>query len=133
LALLETFKISPQSGDGTAFEALGMKEFNALVVDSPEVKYFSWGASFEPGLFDAFRWSHSVILAKEGPNDGLVSVQSAKWGEYRGTLLDVSHPDLVGWINQVRYTMAAWAGRPITFKPATFYLEVADYLAEQGY
>ena len=71
-----------------------MKAFNAQVVDDPEVKYYSWGASFEPGLLDTFKWPHSVILAKEGPNDGLVSVQSAKWGEYRGTLLDVNHLDL---------------------------------------
>jgi hypothetical protein len=25
------------------------------------------------------RWPHSVILEKEGPNDGLVSIESAKW------------------------------------------------------
>jgi len=27
----------------------------------------------------SFRWPHSVILEKEGPNDGLVSVESSKW------------------------------------------------------
>ncbi len=87
----------PDAGDGTAFNALGtrsMKEFNAQVVDDDDVKYFSWRASYEPGLLDTFRWSHSVILAKEGPNDGLVSVQSARWGEYRGTLVGVNHVDL---------------------------------------
>ena len=25
------------------------------------------------------RWPHSVVLEKEGPNDGLVSLQSAQW------------------------------------------------------
>lgn len=25
------------------------------------------------------RWPHSVIMDKEGPNDGLVSMESAKW------------------------------------------------------
>ena len=25
------------------------------------------------------RWPHSIILEKEGPNDGLVSVESSKW------------------------------------------------------
>lgn len=96
LGILESFRL-PQSGDGSAFASLGtraMKEFNAQVVDNPDVRYYSWGASFEPGLLDTFKWPHSVILAKEGPNDGLVSVQSAKWGEYRGTLLDVNHLDL---------------------------------------
>jgi hypothetical protein len=28
------------------------------------------------------RWPHSVILEKEGPNDGLVSVESAKWASW---------------------------------------------------
>ena len=96
LSLMELLRL-PQSGDGTAFEALGtskMKEFNAQVLDKEGVKYYSWGASFDPGLLDTFRWPHSVILAKEGPNDGLVSVESAKWGEYRGTLLGVNHLDL---------------------------------------
>ena len=87
----------PNSGDGAAFAALGtraMREFNTEVIDREDIKYYSWGASFEPGLLDSFRWPHTVILAKEGPNDGLVSVYSAKWGEYRGTLLNVNHLDL---------------------------------------
>jgi triacylglycerol lipase len=71
-----------------------MKDFNTEIIDLDDVKYYSWGASFEPGLLDTFKWPHSVILAKEGPNDGLVSVHSARWGEYRGTLLGVNHLDL---------------------------------------
>ena len=93
---MEALKL-PQSGDGSAFNALGtrsMVQFNSEVLDRPDVKYYSWGASFEPGLLDTFRYPHTVILAKEGPNDGLVSVESAKWGEYKGTLMGVNHLDL---------------------------------------
>ncbi|RSH94528.1 hypothetical protein EHS25_004332 [Saitozyma podzolica] len=135
LSLVETLRL-PQTGDGSAFSALGtrsMKDFNTEIIDLDDVKYYSWGASFEPGLLDTFKWPHSVILAKEGPNDGLVSVHSAKWGEYRGTLLGVNHLDLVGWVNHVRYVISGWTGNPIAFKPATFYLEISDYLAEQGF
>ncbi|KAL7419640.1 lipase 2 [Cryptotrichosporon argae] len=135
LSVMEAMRL-PNSGDGSAFRALGtraMKEFNAEVIDAEDVKYYSWGASCSPGLFDTFRWPHSVILAKEGPNDGLVSVHSAMWGEYRGTLVGVNHLDLVGWVNHVRYALSGWTGNPITFKPATFYLEISDYLAEQGF
>ncbi|KAK4685601.1 triacylglycerol lipase, partial [Tremellales sp. Uapishka_1] len=135
LSLMESFRL-PHSGDGSAFNALGtkaMKEFNSVVVDKEDVKYYSWGATVDPGLLDTFRWPHSVILKKEGPNDGLVSVQSARWGEYRGTLVGVNHLDLVGWVNHVRYAISGWMGNAIVFKPATFYLEVADYLAEQGF
>ena len=69
-------------GDGKAFESLtldAMRKFNEETPDVEGVKYYSWGAVFEPGLLDAFKWPHSVILEKEGPNDGLVSVASSKW------------------------------------------------------
>jgi len=72
-----------------------------------------------------------VILEKEGPNDGLVSVESAKWGTYVGTVEDVSHLDLVGWINAARYSWAKFRGRNIAFHPATFYLSIADHLARE--
>ncbi|KAI0756781.1 Alpha/Beta hydrolase protein [Daedaleopsis nitida] len=119
-------------GDGKAFEFLtieNMRRFNENTPDVPGVHYFSWGAVYEPGLIDTWKWPHSVVLEKEGPNDGLVSLQSAKWGTYLGTLEGVNHLDLVGWINTARYKWAEIMGREIKFKPATFYLGVADHLA----
>ncbi|KAH9944188.1 alpha/beta-hydrolase [Epithele typhae] len=119
-------------GDGTAFEFLTVKNmqlFNESTPDVEGVHYFSWGATYEPGLIDTWKWPHSVVLEKEGPNDGLVSLQSAKWGTYLGTLEGVNHLDLVGWINTARYKWAEIMGREIKFKPATFYLGIADHLA----
>ena len=89
-----------------------------------------------------------MVLEKEGPNDGLVSIESSKWvhsslcnrqrwanytkqGTYLGTLTDVNHLDLVGWINTARYKWASLRGKEIQFKPATFYLGVADLLARE--
>jgi triacylglycerol lipase len=46
-----------------------------------------------------------------------------------GTLEGVNHLDLVGWINTARYKWAEIMGRSIKFKPATFYLGIADHLA----
>ncbi|KAF7799304.1 hypothetical protein EIP86_010536 [Pleurotus ostreatoroseus] len=69
-------------------------------------------------------------MEKEGPNDGLVSLQSARWGTYLGTLEGVNHLDLVGWINTARYKWAEIMGREIKFKPTTFYLGIADHLAK---
>jgi triacylglycerol lipase len=37
---------------------------------------------------------------------------------------------LVGWINTARYKWAEIMGREIKFKPATFYLGIADHLAK---
>ena len=85
-------------------------------------------------------------MEKEGPNDGLVSLKSAKWvrpnrsprllsmnsdaqGTYLGTLEGVNHLDLIGWVNTARYKWAEVMGREIKFKPVTFYLGIADHLA----
>ncbi|OBZ78634.1 Lipase 2 [Grifola frondosa] len=131
--VLQLLDLLPNGGgDGAAFEFLtveNMRRFNEDTPDVKGVKYFSWGAVYEPGLIDTWKWSHSVILEKEGPNDGLVSLKSAKWGTYLGTLEGVNHLDLVGWINSARYKWAEIMGREIKFKPATFYLGIADLLA----
>ncbi|KAF8203197.1 triacylglycerol lipase [Pholiota molesta] len=121
-------------GDGAAFECLtveSMRKFNEDCPDVPGVRYFSWGAVYEPGLIDTWKWPHSVILEKEGPNDGLVSVESSKWGTYLGTLSHVNHLDLVGWVNTARYKWAEMMGKEIKFRPATFYLGIADMLARE--
>lgn len=121
-------------GDGKAFEFLtieNMRKFNQQVPDDPQVKYFSWGAVYDPGFVDTWKWPHSVVLEKEGPNDGLVSVHSARWGTYLGTLEHVNHLDLVGWINTARYKWAEIMGNEIKFRPATFYLGIADMLAKE--
>ncbi|KAI0801042.1 Alpha/Beta hydrolase protein, partial [Fomes fomentarius] len=132
-SVLSLLELLPNGGgDGQAFEFLtveNMRKFNENTPDVPGVQYFSWGAMYEPGLIDTWKWPHSVVLEKEGPNDGLVSLQSAKWGTYLGTLEGVNHLDLVGWINTARYKWAEIMGREIKFKPATFYLGIADHLA----
>lgn len=121
-------------GDGKAFECLtveSMRKFNEETPDVEGVRYFSWGAVYDPGLIDTWKWPHSVILEREGPNDGLVSVESSKWGTYLGTLSQVNHLDLVGWINTARYKWAEMMGKEIEFRPATFYLGIADMLAHE--
>ncbi|KAH8835221.1 alpha/beta-hydrolase [Flagelloscypha sp. PMI_526] len=108
-------------GDGKAFEFLtveNIRKFNQETPDDPSVQYFSWGASYDPGLIDTWKYPHSVILEKEGPNDGLVSVNSSRWGKYLGTLSHVNHLDLL-------------TGSTIRFHPATFYLSICDMLAKE--
>ncbi|EIW86887.1 alpha beta-hydrolase [Coniophora puteana RWD-64-598 SS2] len=132
LALIDWLPNGIGGGDGAAFKCLtvaAMAKFNEETPDVEGVRYFSWGAVYDPGLIDTWKWSHSVILEKEGPNDGLVSVESAKWGTYLGTLQHVNHLDLVGWINAARYKWAEMRGKEIQFRPATFYLGIVDYLA----
>ncbi|GLB35976.1 putative PGAP1-like protein [Lyophyllum shimeji] len=132
-SILSLLELLPNGGgDGKAFQSLtieSMRKFNEETPNVEGVRYFSWGAVYEPGLIDTWKWPHSVILEKEGPNDGLVSVESSKWGTYLGTLQHVNHLDLVGWINTARYKWAEMMGKEIKFRPATFYLGIADMLA----
>jgi len=79
------------------------KEFNPKTPDREGVRYFSYGAMASPRLWSAFRQSHRVIEGVEGANDGLVSVESSRWGDYKGTLDGVSHLDLINWTNRLRW------------------------------
>ncbi|TPX12208.1 uncharacterized protein E0L32_007094 [Thyridium curvatum] len=110
------------------------REFNPATPDDPAVRYFSYGAMVRgrPPLFSPFRQSHRVIEQLEGPNDGLVSVQSSKWGAYKGTLVDVSHLDLINWSNRLRWAVKKWMGQDKMFNAIAFYLDIADMLAKEG-
>ncbi|GAA96231.1 uncharacterized protein L969DRAFT_56590 [Mixia osmundae IAM 14324] len=118
-------------GNGDAYEQLTtgkMAAFNEETPNREDVQYFSYGAAFSPGYFDIFRLPWSVINREEGPNDGLVSVSSSNWGNYRGTLENVNHLDLVGHLGRIRYAFAQWSGHKIKYKPISFYLHVAEML-----
>jgi triacylglycerol lipase len=87
------------------------EEFNPKTPDDPKVRYFSYGASVRPTPWSSFRQSHRVIESMEGPNDGLVSVTSSRWGTYKGTLVDVSHLDLINWTNRLRWLLWQMTGK----------------------
>lgn len=56
MSLLDMLPIG--GGDGKAFEFLtpeNMRKFNEDTPDDPDVKYFSWGASYDPGLIDTWK------------------------------------------------------------------------------
>ncbi|KAI1372917.1 putative triacylglycerol lipase [Hypoxylon crocopeplum] len=122
--------------DTGAFEQLTRRymteNFNPQTPDDPTVRYFSYGAMTDrPPLFSPFRHSHRIITDLEGPNDGLVSVASSKWGSYKGTLVGVSHLDLINWTNRLRWTLRKWTGQGETFNAIAFYLDIADMLAKE--
>ncbi|KAK0707583.1 Alpha/Beta hydrolase protein [Lasiosphaeris hirsuta] len=109
-------------------------EFNPKTPDDPNVRYFSYGAMVvsRPPLLSPFRQSHRLLTRLEGPNDGLVSIESSKWGTYKGTLLGVNHLDLINWSNRFRYAIRKAMGKPQSFNAIAFYLDIADMLAEEG-
>lgn len=68
-----------------------------------QCRYYSYGATVDPSFWSVFRQSHRIVEREEGPNDGLVSVASSQWGTYKGTLVGVSHLDLINWTNRLRW------------------------------
>ncbi len=62
--------------------------FNPNTLDVEGIYYQSWAAKIKTMAVNARNWyflgTWPVLLAYEGANDGLVSVESAKWGTFRG-------------------------------------------------
>lgn len=80
-----------------------MNKFNNEVVNVPGVYYQSYGSKLSkecPNLL--WRTLYNQLLTTDGENDGLVSVESSKWGVFKGIANDegnysyVSHVDIIG-------------------------------------
>ena len=78
------------------------RRFNEEVPDRSGVRYFSVAGRFQCG-WHAPEWSlsASVLSRMEGPNDGVVSVASATYGE-NCEVWDADHMSLVNWYHPLR-------------------------------
>jgi triacylglycerol lipase len=77
----------------------GCRAFNDKVPDVPTVRYFSVAGKHDGHYLNAeFFLPYRIVLEKEGPNDGVVSVASATYGE-RLDIWDGDHLSLVNWFN----------------------------------
>ncbi|KAB8754779.1 hypothetical protein FH972_026567 [Carpinus fangiana] len=129
--ILEAFGM--ETGAFSQLSAQYMREvFNPKTIDVKGVKYYSYGAAFQPSLWSMFRQSHAILHRTEGANDGLVSVESSKWGEYKGTLVDVSHLGIINWTNRLRWWVWELTGHQRNFNAIAFYLDICDMLAKEG-
>jgi len=77
------------------------EEFNAKIKDSEDVVYKSYAGKMKT-MFSDFILTIPYVVVKhiDGDNDGLVPVNSAKWGEFKGVLegktrRGISHADAV--------------------------------------
>jgi triacylglycerol lipase len=75
--------------------------FNEINTDSPDVFYQSYAARMKSAFSDLFFFlSFLIVKITSGDNDGLVTVESAKYGEFKGVmegkgLRGISHADEV--------------------------------------
>jgi triacylglycerol lipase len=96
--------------------------------DAPGVRYFSVAGQYQPGVLTPtpLQVSHTVLEQAEGPNDGLVSVASATYGE-SCRVWDGDHADLINWPNLVAKALGRWRDR------TPDYLALVQDLAGQGF
>jgi triacylglycerol esterase/lipase EstA (alpha/beta hydrolase family) len=86
----------------------GMQEFNEVVPDIEGIYYSSWAGRTCPitdilcqlsnsgeVVSSLFVITHAFLNLAAGPNDGLVTVESAQWGEFMGEI-PADHIDEVG-------------------------------------
>lgn len=77
------------------------KQFNQLCKDVPSVYYQSYTSVIKNVFSDyVLRLPYIFISIIDGPNDGLVTVDSAKWGNFRGVIKNkytrgISHADVI--------------------------------------
>lgn len=121
-----------------------MAFFNATTPNDPTVSYFSYGSCFRPTWLNAFYITWKIIHNLSGgkPNDGMVTVQSSKWGHFRGCLLDTDHLDIINWKNKIQKDISksilhsnkaiGQAVQP-DIDILNFYLYIADDLARRGF
>jgi triacylglycerol esterase/lipase EstA (alpha/beta hydrolase family) len=112
-----------------------MATFNAEVPDRADVAYWSWAGATCRGLDwgcraarggevvdPVFSASFRLLWVVEGENDGVVSVESARWGSFLGEL-PADHMDEVGQIADLSHP---------AFDAAAFYVDEAHRLSAAG-
>ncbi len=79
-----------------------MENFNKDVPDAEDVYYQSF-ASHITRDYPSNTWKTlaRILYSVEGSNDGLVAIESAKWGDYKGLIRSeaspsISHADMIG-------------------------------------
>jgi triacylglycerol lipase len=103
------------------------RRFNEEVPNVPGVRYFSVGGQYNGSwLTPQWQLSYKVVLAEEGANDGVVSMQSAQWGE-SFEVWDGDHLSLVNWLNPFARNRGLWRD------PTPRYGPLLGRLADEGY
>lgn len=83
--------------------------FNAIVPNVPTVRYFSIaGCCQSPWIGPEWVVPHNIVSRAEGPNDGVVSVASATWGEHT-EVWQGDHLNLVNWPNRRARKCGRWS------------------------
>jgi triacylglycerol lipase len=103
------------------------RRFNEDVPNVPGVRYYSVAGKCEsPWIGPEWRLPWKVVNRAEGPNDGVVSVASATWGESTDVWAG-DHLNLVNWPNRRARRLGVWS------ELAPDYGRIVRRLASVGY
>jgi triacylglycerol lipase len=87
------------------------EQFNRDTPNAPTVRYFSVAGVIEkPWMTPGWGLPSRIVRKAEGPNDGVVSVASATWGE-RTAIWRGDHLNLVNWPNRRMAKAGEWPDR----------------------
>ena len=87
------------------------RRFNEGVPDVPGVRYFAVAGVCEwPWVGPEWLVPYRIVSRREGPNDGVVSVASATWGEHT-EVWSGDHLNLVNWPNRRARRRGVWQDR----------------------
>lgn len=102
-----------------------MKEFNQTVLNSNEVYYQSYSSDLDNKKTYLMMIPHKLSkYCESDKTDGVVSVESSKWGEYQGNMHgDFDHIKMVG----------AYGSKKQIEEVKAFYLEIIADLSERGF
>jgi len=107
--------------------------FNPNTPNMSGIYYQSAAAKIKMMAIDARNWyfigTWPILLAVEGANDGLVSVNSAKWGTFRGTYEGAWYSAGVDHLNIVDQPFGITPG----FDAPKFYQDLVADLKNRGY
>jgi triacylglycerol lipase len=102
------------------------RRFNDEVPDAPGVRYFSVAGRLCLSWRTPTWWLPSPIVEREeGPNDGVVSLASARWGESFEEW-DADHVELVNWPRP-------FAPRSRSTERIAAYVKLVRRLADEGF
>ncbi|MBS3757620.1 MAG: alpha/beta hydrolase [Desulfobacterales bacterium] len=104
--------------------------FNPYTPNSPNVYYQSWAAKAKtscPSVILEPTWL--IMLVEEGANDGLVGVESAKWGEFQGVEDAAWYSPGCDHLNMVGHLFGITPG----FDAPEFFVDIVSGLKNKGF
>jgi triacylglycerol lipase len=88
----------------------GARRLNEQMPDAPGVRYFSIAGRYSGSYALEWLLPQGIVMQEEGPNDGVVSVASARWGESLD-LWEGDHLSLANWIRPIHMSCGRWKDR----------------------